>query len=55
MAKVRDVIEREVLKLVQENVPVFWRSRALNYVPLVVDRITAVVETFQGGASDAND
>jgi len=53
MANVREAIEREAKKLVDEHVPRLWRSRALIYVPLVVDRITAAVELFQKGDADA--
>jgi hypothetical protein len=45
---VREAVEGAVRQLVDEHVPRAFRARALAYLPLVVDRITAAVETIRG-------
>lgn len=51
MTDVRTAVEEAVTQLVDEHVPTLWRRRALSYVPMVVERITAAVEALKGGGS----
>lgn len=50
----REHVEARVRAEVDAHVPRLWRSRAVLYIPLIVDRIVAIVDELNGGPRDAD-
>jgi hypothetical protein len=45
----RERVEADVQQVINTHVPRLWRQRAAIYVPMIVDRIVAIVEELSGG------
>jgi hypothetical protein len=45
----RERVQADVQQVINTHVPRLWRQRAAIYVPMIVDRIVAIVEELSGG------
>lgn len=52
MQTARERVERDVRQAIDAHVPRLWRARAALYVPMIVDRIVAIVDELRASPDE---